>query len=72
MTRARDRGAAEAAETTEAAAAAVVRRFRPPTRRTFVAMLGAAAASVTLRDRISGREVIRNPATGKPIWIGHV
>jgi len=49
-----------------------VRRFRPPSRRTFVAMLGAAAASVMLRDRLSGREVLRNPATGKPIWIGHV
>lgn len=46
-------------------------RFRPPSRRTFVAMLGAAAAAVMLRDRVSGREVIRNPATGKPIWIGH-
>lgn len=43
----------------------------PPSRRTFVAMLGAAAAAVMLRDRVSGREVIRNPATGKPIWIGH-
>jgi hypothetical protein len=53
-------------------ATAQVPRFRPPSRRTFVAMLAAAAASVTLRDRISGREVIRNPATGKPIWIGHV
>jgi hypothetical protein len=48
------------------------RRFRPPSRRTFVAMLGAAAASVVLRDRLSGQRVIRNPATGKPIWIGHV
>lgn len=48
-----------------------VRRFRP-SRRTFVAMLGAAAASVVLRDRLSGQRVIRNPATGKPIWIGHV
>ena len=50
---------------------AAVRRFRP-SRRTFVAMLGAAAASVVLRDRLSGQRVIRNPATGKPIWIGHV
>ena len=48
-----------------------VRRFRPPSRRTFVAMLGAAVASVALRDRLTGRDVIRNPATGKPIWIGH-
>jgi hypothetical protein len=47
-------------------------RFRPPSRRTFVAMLGAAATAVVLRDRLTGRDVIRNPATGKPIWIGHV
>ena len=47
-------------------------RFRPPSRRTFVAMIGAAAASLALRDRLTGREVLRNPVTGKPIWIGHV
>jgi hypothetical protein len=47
-------------------------RFRPPSRRTFVAMLGAAAAALALRDRLTGREVLRNPVTGKPIWIGHV
>jgi hypothetical protein len=47
-------------------------RFRPPSRRTFVAMLGAAATSVVLRDRLTGRPVIRNPDTGKPICIGHV
>jgi hypothetical protein len=35
-------------------------------------MLAAAAATVALRDRLSGREVVRNPVTGKPIWIGHV
>ncbi len=46
-------------------------RFRPPSRRTFVAMLGAAAAAVVLRDPLSGHRVIRNPKTGKPIWIGH-
>ena len=57
----------------EAADDAAEARLRPPSRRTFVAMLGAAAASVALRDRSSGEEdVIRNPATGKPIWIGHV
>lgn len=49
-----------------------VRRFRPPSRRMFVAMLGAAVAAVALRDRITGRPVLRNPETGKPIWIGHV
>lgn len=57
--------------TREVAKDAADARFRPPSRRTFVAMLGAAAAAVMLRDRVSGREVIRNPATGKPIWIGH-
>ncbi|HWO18530.1 MAG TPA: hypothetical protein VNO30_07125 [Kofleriaceae bacterium] len=64
-----------AAETAAEAAAAgepAARRFRPPSRRTFVAMLGAAAATVALRDRLTGRDVIRNPVTGKPIWIGHV
>jgi hypothetical protein len=59
-------------EPEQAAAAAAGRRFRPPSRRTFVAMLAAAAATVALRDRLSGREVVRNPVTGKPIWIGHV
>jgi hypothetical protein len=54
------------------AAKAAARRFRPPSRRTFVAMLAGAAAAVALRDRLSGREVVRNPVTGKPIWIGHV
>lgn len=71
MTRAARRGeAAEAAEVRDPAPAAL--RFRPPSRRTFVAMLGAAVTSVALRDRLTGRPVIRNPATGKPIWIGHV
>lgn len=46
--------------------------FRPPSRRLFLALLGGAAATVMLRDRLSGREVVRNPATGRPIWIGHV
>jgi hypothetical protein len=65
--------AAAAAKAAEAKAAnAEARRFRPPSRRTFVAMLASAAAAVALRDRISGREVVRNPVTGKPIWIGHV
>jgi len=54
------------------AAAEPAARFRPPSRRTFVAMLGAAVTSVVLRDRLTGRAVIRNPDTGKPIWIGHV
>ena len=69
----RARAAAAAAGVEEAAAGEPVgRRFRPPSRRTFVAMLGAAATAVVLRDRLTGRDVIRNPATGKPIWIGHV
>jgi hypothetical protein len=59
-------------EEEEAAVAGAARaRFRPPSRRTFVAMLGAAAAAVVLRDRISGQRVIRHPKTGRPIWIGH-
>jgi len=67
---------ASEAETPEAEApevhAAPRARFRPPSRRTFVAMLGAAVTTFALRDRITGRPVIRNPETGKPIWIGHV
>jgi hypothetical protein len=61
-----------AARSSAAASEPAARRFHPPSRRTFVAMLGAAVAAVALRDRITGRPVIRNPATGKPIWIGHV
>jgi hypothetical protein len=39
--------------------------WRPPTRRAFVAMLGAAAAALALRDRAK-------PEAPKPaIWIGH-
>ena len=64
--------AVETPEAGAAPAAAAAPRFRPPSRRMFMAMLGAAAASMALRDRLSGREVIRNPETGKPIWIGHV
>lgn len=71
-----ERGERESAGGEPAAAAAgsepAAGRFRPPSRRTFVAMLGAAATAVVLRDRLTGRDVIRNPATGKPIWIGHV
>lgn len=47
-------------------------RWRPvPSRRTFLGMLGAAAAAIALRDGISQREVLRHPVTGRPIWIGH-
>jgi hypothetical protein len=40
--------------------------WRPPTRRAFVQMLGAAAAALALRDR---REQVEQRS--KPIWIGH-
>lgn len=46
------------------------RRFAPPTRRAFVAMLGATAAALVLRDR-KPATVVRHPETGKPIWVGH-
>ncbi|MGN6108716.1 MAG: hypothetical protein ACTHU0_26660 [Kofleriaceae bacterium] len=46
------------------------RRFAPPTRRAFVAMLGATAAALVLRDRTPAT-VVRHPETGKPIWVGH-
>jgi hypothetical protein len=46
--------------------------WRAPTRRAFVAMLGAAAASLALRDaRPSSDATLRSPSTGKPRWIGH-
>lgn len=45
------------------------RKFSQPTRRAFVAMLGAATAAIVLRDRVP-RPVICD-ATGRPIWIGH-
>jgi hypothetical protein len=44
--------------------------FRTPTRRAFVAMLGAAAAAIARRDRTPAT-VICDPATGRPVWIGH-
>jgi hypothetical protein len=47
--------------------------WRPPTRRAFVAMLGAAAAALALREK-----KLREPAGGAgptetktTIWIGH-
>jgi hypothetical protein len=46
------------------------RPFQAPTRRAFVAMLGATAAALALRDRVRP-EVIRDPSSGRPIWIGH-
>lgn len=45
--------------------------WRPPTRRAFVAMLGAAAASLALRDMRPAEEPARSTWTGKTRWIGH-
>jgi hypothetical protein len=47
------------------------RIWRAPTRRAFVAMLGAAAASLALRDRKPEADPLRRTATGKTRWIGH-
>jgi predicted naringenin-chalcone synthase len=44
--------------------------WRPPTRRVFVSMLGAAAAALALRTK--EREARAEPAKKpKPRWIGH-
>lgn len=53
--------------------------WRPPTRRVFVAMLGAAAAALAVRDRarlVPEREPAdedrpRRTWTGTTRWIGH-
>jgi hypothetical protein len=46
--------------------------WRPPTRRAFVAMLGAAAASLALRDKQPKvDDPPRSPWTGTTRWIGH-
>ncbi|HEY5945436.1 MAG TPA: hypothetical protein VIV40_08090 [Kofleriaceae bacterium] len=45
--------------------------WRPPTRRAFVAMLGAAAASVALREKRPADDPPRSTWTGKTRWIGH-
>lgn len=48
--------------------------WRPPTRRAFVAMLGAAAAAIALREtrsREQPRDPPRSPWTGRTRWIGH-
>lgn len=44
--------------------------WRPPTRRAFVAMLGAAAAALVVRDT-KPVEPVRKPWTGRTRWIGH-
>ena len=43
--------------------------WRPPTRRAFVAMLGAAAAAIALREREQNADPPRSTATTR--WIGH-
>lgn len=46
--------------------------WRPPTRRAFVAMLGAAAAAIAVRDTTpSEAERPRSTRTGTTRWIGH-
>lgn len=54
------------ATTTEAAN----KVWRPPTRRAFVAMLGAAAASLALRERPKA-DPPRSTWNGTTRWIGH-
>jgi len=52
--------------------------WRPPTRRAFVAMIGAAAAALAVRERIPAAPVAPadddrppRPWTGTTRWIGH-
>jgi len=47
--------------------------WRPPTRRAFVAMLGAAAAAVALRETkpVETADPPRSPWSGTTRWIGH-
>jgi hypothetical protein len=45
--------------------------WRPPTRRAFVAMLGAAAAALALRDQRPKVDPPRSTWTGTTRWIGH-
>jgi hypothetical protein len=45
--------------------------WRPPTRRAFVAMLGAAAASLALRDKCPTDPPPRSTWSGTTRWIGH-
>jgi hypothetical protein len=46
--------------------------WRPPTRRAFVAMVGAAAAALGIREkrRLAG-DPPRSARTVKTLWIGH-
>jgi hypothetical protein len=45
--------------------------WRPPTRRMFVAMLGAAAAALAVREAQVEQEPARKIWSGKTRWIGH-
>jgi hypothetical protein len=45
--------------------------WRPPTRRAFVAMLGAAAAALALRDQAPKADPLRTTSKGTMRWIGH-
>ncbi len=46
--------------------------WSPPTRRSFMAMIGAAAAAVAIRTRVADEaEALRTDVQSKPRWIGH-
>lgn len=47
------------------------RTWRAPTRRTFVAMLGAAAAALAVRTETPAPERPRSTWSGTTRWIGH-
>ena len=46
--------------------------WSPPTRRSFMAMIGAAAAGLAIRTRAADEALgLRTNAPTKPRWIGH-
>ncbi|MBA3391062.1 MAG: hypothetical protein H0T89_00375 [Deltaproteobacteria bacterium] len=47
--------------------------MRPPTRRAFVAMIGAAAAAIAVREHTTPTPIDppQRPWTGSTRWIGH-
>jgi len=46
--------------------------WSPPTRRSFMAMIGAAAAGLAIRTRAADESVaLRTTKPTKPRWIGH-
>jgi hypothetical protein len=45
--------------------------WQPPTRRMFVAMLGAAAAAFALKDSEKPISPVERITNGKTRWIGH-